>query len=316
MSHFFNYQDRLAQFRRNGGDRDAWEERWSTREVGQTLAAYRSAGRLDDFQALFAKYIPKELPVLEAGCGVGQLVAGLASRGYRVEGVDYASDTVARIREAAPDLNVRVCDVREIDAPDGTYGAYISIGVLEHAPDGPMPGLREARRVLRPDGVALISVPYLNRPRERALGRARAVATPEAPDGASFYQYYFSRGEFAALLDEAGFDLVDQYPYAMYAGLTRDYALGVWLHRKRFFFWGVHRRVTRWCRDAPRGLRDRWAHMCLYVCKPAARSSADGITLRQQGKEDSPQRTQRTRETKFFSVFTESAVVKTPSAGE
>jgi SAM-dependent methyltransferase len=263
---FFNYMGRLAQYSRGGNHQSAWEERWSRHQIREKLLAY-SSGKLDEFDAIFSKYLPRELPVLEAGCGLGQLVMALSSRGYSVEGVDYAEQTVVRIREAAPELKVRVGDVYNLDVPDKTYGGYISIGIFEHNPDGPFEGLREVRRVLHPQGVALISVPYLNAIRKNLLRRSSKAEGLTTADGLSFYQYYFSRADFQEHLVKAGLEIVDIIPYGVYTGLTRDSSLGGWLDQKKFFHWRVRRGIVRLCQNSPGTVHWRFAHMIMFVCQ-------------------------------------------------
>lgn len=264
---FVRLHGRLALFREQCAQEGYWENRWSKQDVGKVLSSYAD-GRLGEFEDVFTRFLPVDSPVLEAGCGVGQLVAALAARGYSVEGVDVAAATIARVQLAARDLNVRVADVYQLGVPDGTYGGYISIGLFEHDSDGPLRGLREARRVLHAGGVAFISVPYLNTERRRWLNNVREVEQPLLSDGLSFYQYYFSPAEFGQLLDEAGLQVRRVLFYAVYAGLTRDFPVGRWLAKRGFFAWHVHRRITRWCREAPHWARQRWAHMVMFVCEP------------------------------------------------
>jgi len=205
---------------------------------------------------------------LEAGCGNGQLVMALGARGYHVQGLDYAEATIARIREAAPELNVRTGDIFHLDVPAGTYGGYISIGLFEHHPAGPQEALKETRRVLHPKGVALISVPYLNAKRARLLKRVASVPGTQTTDGLNFYQYYFSREEFQGHIERARLKVVECYPYGVYTGLVRDSVLWRWVTQRRLFVWPMHHRFIRWCANAPGWLRFKAAHMLMCVCKP------------------------------------------------
>src|SRR5258708_37363467 len=112
-------------FGRSSADKDHWEAGWSKANLSRLLASY-SSGKLDEFEGIFIRHLPRDRAVLEAGCGNGQLVVALAARGYRMEGLDYAEATVTRIREAAPHLNVRTGDIYRLDVPDGTYGGRAS----------------------------------------------------------------------------------------------------------------------------------------------------------------------------------------------
>ena len=53
-------------------------------------------------------------------------------------------------------------DILDLKYPDAHFDAYISQGVIEHFEEGPQQALNEAWRVLKPDGLAFITVPYLN----------------------------------------------------------------------------------------------------------------------------------------------------------
>jgi SAM-dependent methyltransferase len=265
---FYRFNDRLAVFQDSAADKQHWEKRWSRADVRNLLARY-SSGKLDEFEDIFTRYLPKDLPVLEAGCGNGQLVMALAARGYQVQGLDYAEATIARIRDAAPQLTVRTGDIYHLDVPAGTYGGYISIGLFEHNPAGPQEALKETRRVLHPQGVALISVPYLNSKRTRLLKHAPSTPGTQTPDGLNFYQYYFSREEFAGHIERAGLKVVECHPYGVYTGLVRDSAFWKRLERRGFFLWPLHHRFIRWCANAPGRLRFRAAHMLMFACKRA-----------------------------------------------
>jgi SAM-dependent methyltransferase len=263
---FYKLNGRLALFRSGAADKEHWEQRWAKANLSGLLNAY-SSGKLDEFEGVFTRHLPKDLPILEAGCGLGQLVMALSARGYRVEGLDYAQATVKRIQEIAPNLNVRTGDIYRLDVPDKTYGGYISIGLFEHNPEGPQAALRETRRVLHPKGAALISVPYLNRQRASLLKRAPSAGGTETAEGLGFYQYYFSREEFQRHIENAGLSVLECYPYGVHTGLVRDSAFWQRLGRSRLFVWPLQHQFIRWCANAPSWMRFRAAHMLMFACR-------------------------------------------------
>jgi SAM-dependent methyltransferase len=264
---FLKFRGQPAQFKRWAEGPGGWEEVWASHSLTKRIKKH-SSGQLGEFEKIFLKHMPPSLPVLEAGCGMAQLVMALNSRGYQVEGIDYAEQTIQRVKFIAPDLKIRHGDITKIDAKDQSYGGYISLGVFEHNPDGPIQGLKEARRVLHPQGVAFISMPYLNAKRERSFRNAESTEEAILSSGLRFYQYYFSRKRFQSLLQESGFQVIEEFPYAVYAGFTRDYAIGRWLHARHFFSEKMHRVILRCSKRAPLWARRRWAHMLLFVCKP------------------------------------------------
>jgi SAM-dependent methyltransferase len=263
---YFKHTTNLAAYRRIGDLRDYWESRWQVAPIEQILETGRKGG-LGELEYPFVKYLPKDKPILEAGCGKGKYVCALRARGYHVEGIDYAEKTVELLKTADPTLDVSVGDILAIDKPENYYGAYISIGVLEHNFDGPHSGLKEAYRVLRPRGVALITVPYLNWPRRRLWHRVPEVSSPILSDGLRFYQDHIDVPTFTRQLAEAGFTVLELYPHVLFGGLVRDWRLGRWLYGRNFFSWRLSQYIRASCRSAPNWLRRDLSHMMLFVCR-------------------------------------------------
>lgn len=52
-----------------------------------------------------------------------------------------------------------VSDITSIDADDNTFDSVLCTDVLEHVPD-PVAAVREMSRILKPEGVLLLTVPY------------------------------------------------------------------------------------------------------------------------------------------------------------
>lgn len=264
---FASVRGRLAQFKSWGNRQEDWQAHWQGRSIESLLAAF-SGGRLGEMTRLLP-HLPKDGPILEAGCGMGQLVYALDELGYDIEGVDYAVETVDAVRAAAPNLKIRVGDIYNLDVPDGHYAGYISIGVFEHHPESPAAGLEETRRVLRPGGVALIALPHLNRERARWLDKVPQVALGARHRDFDFYQYYYPEAEIRKHLEAVGLELVAMDYYGLYSALTRDFVLGRRLDAKKFYSYRLRGWIERLCKNAPRPAQRAGAHMALYVCRAA-----------------------------------------------
>ncbi|MFZ5786468.1 MAG: methyltransferase domain-containing protein [Acidobacteriota bacterium] len=110
-----------------------------------------------------AEYLPvlaKAEPVLDLGCGRGELLEALRDRGVRGRGVDADPVAVDACRRRG--LDVKRGDVVEAltgEAPS-SLGAVCAVHLLEHLPAAVwMRVIAEAARVLRPGGVLILECP-------------------------------------------------------------------------------------------------------------------------------------------------------------
>lgn len=141
--------------------------------------------------------------VLDLGCGVGRFVAALAAAGADPVGVEVAEAALERARRNAPGADLRLVE------PDGSIPLeHASVDlvwcseVLEHVADtGHL--LLEARRVLRPSGRLLVTVPYHGRVKATAMAVARFE---EHFDPQGQHLRFFTRRSLGRTLSDAGFD--------------------------------------------------------------------------------------------------------------
>jgi SAM-dependent methyltransferase len=125
--------------------------------------------------------------VLDAACGVGYGTALLADAATEVVGVDLSEDAIAyaRSRYARPNVEFRVEDLLAPALDDRSFDVVCSFETVEHLPDREA-YLRHVARVLRDDGVYIVSTP-------------RADETTETPDNPHHFIEY-SSGDFERLL--------------------------------------------------------------------------------------------------------------------
>lgn len=173
--------------------------------------------------------LPASTRVLDAGCGEGVLVEEYAGR-LAIEGLDanYSSDRVRRGSLTA------------LPYPDGTFDRALCLDVLEHLSFEDQPrALAELRRVLRPGGELLVSVPNLAHLQSRVhfLLRGRLIRT------ASELKHPGDRpiAEYLELASRAGFEL------AARRGIFPTVPIVSRLVRRNpRALQGVHRWLTRW----------------------------------------------------------------------
>ena len=105
--------------------------------------------------------------ILDLGCGTGRDSLHLAKTGSRVIGLDAARSGLLLAQKRTVDSRARISwiesDSRELPFPDAVFDGVYCFGLLhefvdELARDDVSRTLKEARRVLTPNGVAIITV--------------------------------------------------------------------------------------------------------------------------------------------------------------
>jgi len=195
----------IAYYANNAG----WDAAWSSRSLANEVVALRHSPLFKLVRSLMPPPLTSTL-VLDAGCGLGAWVALLIEQGYRVVGVDATTPPPSSL----PVYQGQVENLWMVGKEN--VGVYLSLGVIEHEAQGPDRILREAARVLKPGGLALVSVPYVNGLR-RVLSpwikaRQRIKSHPLG-QGAQFYQYAFTQHELTAALVKQGLRVVSTHPY-------------------------------------------------------------------------------------------------------
>jgi SAM-dependent methyltransferase len=140
--------------------------------------------------ASLAKEAPGPLRILDAGCGTGKVLAGLA--GHEAYGLDLSAEALSLSRRRGLSQLARA-SVTELPCRSGYFDLVVSLDVLPNVEDAAVPRtLAEFRRVLRPGGHLLLNLtayPFLYSEHDCAIGA---------------YRRYSARS-VRTLLDRAGF---------------------------------------------------------------------------------------------------------------
>jgi len=180
------------------------EHMWSARPIEEEVAACprRRIARY------FMDYLPKDEPILEAGCGLGAWVIYLGDQGFDIAGIDNDPQVIGRLKERRPSLKVTAGDIRRLPYEAGSLGAVISLGVMEHFEEGCDEAMRETWRVLRPGGLFFFTVPLNNLFRKIVAHPLRGLYLRwRGAHGDSIYfaEYRYTPAEVERMLARYGF---------------------------------------------------------------------------------------------------------------
>jgi len=201
-----------------------WDTYWSQTSIEKELDIVTS----DGLQPIFKKYLKKNGINVEAGCGLGKWVIDLKRKGYRIIGLDTYVKGLHTLRDFDSNLELVGADVAQMGFKDNAIDAYISLGVVEHFEEGPQQPLKEAFRSLKPNGIALIEVPYDSPLRQidrllfklkvslklpiKILIEALGIRKKRPDIKKKFYEYRYTTDELKDFVKEAGFELVEMLP--------------------------------------------------------------------------------------------------------
>jgi len=125
--------------------------------------------------------------VLDAACGVGYGTHYLAGTAREVIGVDISAEALEHARNNYSTENVRFeqMDVADMRFADNSFDVVCSFETIEHL-DDPEALVAQACRMLKKDGLFIVSTPHVN----------ETTHSPANP----FHKVEYSRRDFEALL--------------------------------------------------------------------------------------------------------------------
>jgi len=136
--------------------------------------------------------------VIDVGCGRAPVLFMLHLQNRELHGIDVALPLLNRVKRLTESINFSAGDARGIPFKSDTFDYLLCSETLEHI-DGD-DAVRECYRVLKPNGVALFTVPN---------GKGASGKAPE-------HLRLFSLQSFSSFLQQAGFDIVSGRKFGLY----------------------------------------------------------------------------------------------------
>ena len=224
--------------------------------------------KYDDGVQLSLKYLPdKNLKTLEAGCGSGRVVKYLGDLGYKnVSGIELNAEIVRIQNNRYPELKIYQGDILNIQYEDDSFDVVLCYGVVEHFPNGLEAPLHSIFQILKPGGIAVVTVPSLNTLRRfkhffnkhfrflslkennyvRKLFNKPSLPAKRNADGylyyvypqfGDFFEYRLKPKEFEDVCINAGFEILESTPISHIDGLY---------HESGFIFRKFFLRFSNW----------------------------------------------------------------------
>ncbi len=142
---------------------------------------------------------------LDVGCGPGLAMQVFAQTIANVSGIDASAAFINIARERLPGRNVRVGEMEALPYADGSFDLVTGFNSFQYA-TSPVNALREARRVMQPDGTIVMATWGLPEDCD-AAGHLKALGAlmPPPPPGAPGPFALSDPSKLKALASEAGF---------------------------------------------------------------------------------------------------------------
>ncbi len=154
--------------------------------------------------------------LLDVGCGAGNFLALMQSKGWDVEGqeVDHkASETALKTYG----IRIRVGRLEDIGYPDDNFDAVVMSHVIEHIND-PIAILKECRRILKPGGMLVVVTPNVESFGHRYFKSSYLGLDPPR------HLYLFTQRSLRHIAKTAGF--VDYYVWTAALDIVYNVAIG------------------------------------------------------------------------------------------
>ncbi|HEV3194163.1 MAG TPA: class I SAM-dependent methyltransferase [Polyangiaceae bacterium] len=173
--------------------------------------------------------------VLDVGCGSGSVLAALRSPSHRLAGVEMSADAARSLQALGIEGYAVDLESDRLPFKDADFEVVLCYDVLEHV-FSPSRLLGEIRRVLRPDGLALLCVPNTLNLFNRLVfltGEYVDVMDTSHRSEELFSNHIrlFSKGLFERFLAANKFDVLERHYYFPARFSDARFKLPSWLAR-------------------------------------------------------------------------------------
>ncbi|MDQ3064025.1 MAG: class I SAM-dependent methyltransferase [Acidobacteriota bacterium] len=103
--------------------------------------------------------VGKQETICDLGCGSGHIASYLSRRGAKVCGIDLSPEMVKQARRLNPEISFRQGNMLDLkETPDDSFGGIAAFYSIIHVSrNSVIDALREMKRVLRPEGLLLLT---------------------------------------------------------------------------------------------------------------------------------------------------------------
>ncbi len=195
----------------------AWEDNWEDISMEEVLEIF-SYVRVKKQMDVFLQNLPRDKKIFEGGCGLGPYVLRLRQLGYDVIGGAYNLSSLLKVKRYAHFTPLICVDVTKTPFSDGSFGGYLSLGVLEHFAEGPQEAIREAHRILNKGGVFIVQLPInnmlkiLRSPIDMFKRNTLVRRILRQPERIYYWEQYIKPEKFSKMLQAGGFDVKTVIP--------------------------------------------------------------------------------------------------------
>jgi SAM-dependent methyltransferase len=201
-----------------GLDETYTEEGWARETPGRAYydVHLSTIERHETATPVFREFLGRGgMRILESGCGTGRWMAFWEKLGNRGYGVDDSMGPLRVAHEHDPNMLMARANALQTPYRSDTFDACFSSYVAEHFEQGPEELFREIHRVLKPNALFFVVVPYNNTFRRFVVNptlRVFYAIWKLRRRGLGFTEFRYSQAEMDGFLRRSGFETIRIVP--------------------------------------------------------------------------------------------------------